>query len=190
MWNRKTTDAARAALLAAALLLTALSARAIQGPTEGSAAAETFGIKNTVQPEPGLLTAGQPTPEQLQEAAKAGYKTVLDLRAPGEDRGFDETKAAEAAGLAYVNVPVTPDTLDQAVIDRFLAALEGAERPVLVHCGTANRVGGVYYAYLVLEKGLSEQEALERARDAGLRSEELGEKVRRLVAERGEKKRM
>lgn len=143
-----------------------------------------FGITNASQPEPGLLAAGQPTAAQLQELAKAGYKTVIDLRAPSEDRGFDEAQAAREAGLTYVNVPVTPSEMGVATLDGFIQALRSAERPVLVHCGTSNRVGGAYLAWLVLEKGESPEQALAKARAAGLKSDELAKQVEALVAAR------
>src|SRR6476659_9061903 len=114
---------------------------------------DTYGIANASFPEPGVLAAGQPTGEQVQLAAEDGYKTVLDLRTPEEPRDFDEKEAARLNGLAYVNGPVSPATLDQTTIDRFLAAMKRAQKPVLLHCSTGNRVGALWYAWLVLEKG-------------------------------------
>jgi|CXWL01.1.fsa_nt_gi uncharacterized protein (TIGR01244 family) len=134
-------------------------------------------------PEPGLLAAGQPSAEQLGEVAKAGYRTILDLRAPTEDRGYDEPARARELGLVYHNLPIVPAQLDRATLDRFRELLKTAERPILLHCGTANRVGGVLYAHWVLDQGLAPEAALERAKAAGLKSHDLAEKVRALVAE-------
>jgi uncharacterized protein (TIGR01244 family) len=162
----------------AAFLITALATAAV------AAATDTYGIPNASFPEPGVMAAGQPTGEQIQLAAEDGYRTILDLRAPSEAREFDEALAARQNGLAYVNIPVTLDTLGHATIDRFLEAMERAERPVLLHCGSAVRVGALYYAWLVLEKGVAPKEAMKRAEAAGLHSPELTEKVTKLVAER------
>ena len=63
-----------------------------------------FGIANATLPEEGLLIAGQPTAKQLKAAAKAGYKSVIDLRPLAEDHGFDEEKAARKAKLEYANI--------------------------------------------------------------------------------------
>ncbi|HEX4960688.1 MAG TPA: sulfur transferase domain-containing protein [Thermoanaerobaculia bacterium] len=145
---------------------------------------ETFGIANATSPEPGVLLAGQPTGEQVQLLAEDGYKTILDLRLPDEPRGFDEVEAARQNGLAYVSLPVDPAKLDQATIDRFLAAMKKAQRPVLLHCGTAARAGALWYAWLVLEKGKPPAAALAAAKTAGLRSPELRERIEKLVAER------
>ena len=147
-------------------------------------APETYGVANATFPEPGVMAAGQPTGEQIQLLAEDGYKTVIDLRAPEEPHGFDEPEAARQNGLTYVNIPVTPATLDQATLDRFLEAMEKAERPLLLHCSSSNRVGGLLYAWLVLEKGVAPEEALRRAKAAGLHQPEMIDKVTKLVAER------
>jgi uncharacterized protein (TIGR01244 family) len=158
----------------AAALVAAVSAK---GP-------DTYGIANASFPEPGVLAAGQPTGTQVQLAAEDGYKTVLDLRTPEEPRDFDEKEDARLNGLVYVNVPVSPATLDQTTIDRFLAAMKQAQRPVLLHCSTGNRVGALWYAWLVLEKGVAPPAALAKAKAAGLKNPELAAKIEKLVAER------
>lgn len=142
-----------------------------------------FGIPNAVEPEAGLLLGGQPTAKQLKAAARAGYRTVIDLRPLAEDHGFDEEKAARKAKLEYTNIAVTPDTLDPSTIKYFLTVLSNAERPALIHCSSGNRAGALYYAWLVLENGMPEDQALEQARAAGLRDADLGERVRELVNE-------
>jgi uncharacterized protein (TIGR01244 family) len=166
-----TTLAASVALLAFASLA-------------GASGQETFGIPNATFPEPGVMAAGQPTGEQLQLLAEEGYRTVIDLRPAEEPHGFDEPEAARLNGLAYVNIPVTSQTLDQATVGKFLETMKKAERPVLLHCASSNRVGALYYAWLVLEKGVPAKAAMAKAKAAGLRSPELVEKAEKLVSER------
>ena len=163
----------RLAAAAAALLLLGAPVRA-----------EELGIKNASTPEPGVLAAGLPTEAQIRGLAQEGYKTVIDLMPPEESRGFDEPKAVQEAGLKYVNVPVTVPSLDQATIDKFLETMRTAEKPVVVHCASSNRVGALYYSWLVLEKGMPKDEALAKAQAAGLRHPELAAKVQKLVDER------
>jgi uncharacterized protein (TIGR01244 family) len=174
--------------LAGALALAILMAAPGKAATEKTAKEKsTWGISNATFPLPGVMAAGQPTGEQIQlMVEEGGYHTVIDLRSPDEPRGFDEREAARQIGLTYVNIPVTPATLDQAAIDRFLDVFRKAERPVLLHCSTSNRVGAMLYAWLVLEKKEPPEKALEQARAAGLRSPEITEKVQKLVAERQE----
>jgi len=122
-------------------------------------------------PLPGIAGAGQLAPPHVTEAAKAGVRTVIDLRAAGEPRGFDEAAAVRAAGMEYVLIPVTPETLDDTVYDRFLAVLRDAsKRPVIVKCATANRVGALLLPYLLLDEKMPEPKALAEAQRIGLRN--------------------
>lgn len=165
--------------LAGLALLTLLAPPAFAQAAEPPA----FGIPNAARPEEGLLIAGQPTAKQLKTAAKAGYRTVIDLRPLAEDHGFDEEKAARKAKLEYTNIAVTPDTLDAPTIKYFLTVLSNAERPALIHCSSGNRAAGLYYAWLVLENGVPEDQAMAQAQAAGLSSPDLGERVQELVHE-------
>ncbi len=133
---------------------------------------EETGILNATSPEPGILFGGQPTAEQLEKLAAADYKTVIDLRAPSEDRGYDEPAAAKAAGLDYIAIPVTEESIrDTKTLDQFIKIFNETEKPVLVHCGSGGRVASVYYAWLVSEKKMSREEALAKAKEEGLRRE-------------------
>jgi uncharacterized protein (TIGR01244 family) len=166
-----------------ALIWIALTAPAVQAE-QADKMGPTYGIANATFPVPGVMASGQPTGEQLQLLAEEGYHTIIDLRPAEEPRGFDEPAAAKDNGMVYVNIPVTPATLDQVAIDRFLAAMSGARKPVIVHCSTANRVGALFYAWLTLEQKETPEKALEKAKAIGLHSPELTEKVQKLVAER------
>lgn len=169
----------------AGVLILAILAILMAAPGRAATEKSTWGIPNASFPLPGVMAAGQPTGEQIQlMVEEGGYRTVIDLRAPDETRGFDEREAARQIGLTYINIPVTPATLDQATIDRFLDVFRKAARPVLLHCSSSNRVGGLLYAWWVLEKKEPPAKALEQARAAGLRSPEIIEKVQKLVAER------
>ncbi len=150
----------------------------------GASGQETFGIPNATFPEPRVMAAGQPTGEQLQLLSEEGYKTVIDLRTAEEPHGFDEPQAARENGMAYVNIPIDLQTLDQAAIDKFLEAMRKAQRPVLLHCASSTRVGALYYAWLVLEEDVPARAAMAKAKASGLRSPELIQKIEKLVSER------
>ena len=137
-------------------------------------------------PLPGLATAGQPTAGELRALGDAGVKAVLDLRHPTEPRGFDEAATARAAGLRYENIPVTPATLHEDDFARVRAFLnEAANRPVLVHCASANRVGALLIPYLVLDAGHTIKAALQLAQGVGLRSPELAAAAEQYVRAQG-----
>lgn len=81
-----------------------------------------------------------------------------------------------AAGLRYENIPVVSGTLGDAEFDRFRATLrDPANRPALVHCGSANRVGALLIPYLILDEGRSTDEAVRLAQEVGLRSQPLAD---------------
>ena len=125
-----------------------------------------------------LATAGQPSAAQMADIARAGVRTVVDLRAAPEPRGYDEAGAVRAVGMEYVLIPVTPETLDDATFDRFLVVMrDAARRPVLVHCATANRVGGLLIPYFRIDERRSERDSLELAKQVGLRSAEYAAKA-------------
>lgn len=120
--------------------------------------------------------AGQPSEESLARMAQAGYRTLVDLRAPEEPRGYDEAAAATRAGLRYVPIPVTQATLDDAAFDRFRGMMRDPDnRPVLVHCASSNRVGALLLPYFLLDERRPMEEAVAMARGAGLRSPELAQ---------------
>lgn len=79
------------------------------------------GMPNAGAPVPGVLTAGQPTAAQLEELARAGVQVVVDLRGPGEDRGFDEPATAARLQLRYRSIPVTGPALATRDLDALRA---------------------------------------------------------------------
>lgn len=157
-----------------AVAATAELARAVPGLAQGYC------------PLPRVATAGQPGSDQLRAIAAAGYRAVLDLRAPGETRGYDEVAVARQAGLRYENVPVTAATLDDADFDRVRAFVsDEANVPVLVHCASANRVGALLLPYLVLDLGHSIEDGLAAAQRIGLRSAEMADAAVRYIRSHG-----
>lgn len=112
--------------------------------------------------------------EHFERLAAAGYRTVIDLRGPGEDRGLDEPDTVRRAGMEYVNVPVGHEDVADETFDKFRKLMsEPWRRPVLVHCTSANRVGALLIAYLILDGGVPAEEASQKASRVGLRSEKF-----------------
>jgi protein tyrosine phosphatase (PTP) superfamily phosphohydrolase (DUF442 family) len=134
------------------------------------------GVTNACQLLPTVITGGQPTAGHLAAFQAAGGRTVLDLRDPMEPRPLDEAEQARSLGLEYVVAPVTPGTMTDQTLDRILGVLRQAgDRTVFVHCGSGNRVGGALLAFLILDHGFEEEDAVEQAMRVGLRSAELME---------------
>ena len=141
-------------------------------------------LGNTGQPLEYLATAGQPEEVHLKRLAEAGYRTVVDLRTPGETPRPDEWgKVVRRAGMEYVNIPVGHKDIDNVTFDRFRELIrDGGRRPVLVHCSSANRVGALLIPYLILEEDMAPEMAREIAAEVGLRSNRLERAAFRYVS--------
>jgi len=122
-------------------------------------------------PLPGLHTGGQPNREQFEAAARAGLRTVINLRADGE-AGFEwERAAAQAAGVRYVHIPVAgAAALTRENVERLDAALHEAlaEGPALLHCASGNRVGALLALREGWLRGADADAALRLGSQAGL----------------------
>ena len=134
------------------------------------------GLPNAAEPVPGWVTGGQPTEQQLKAFKAAGGEVVLDNRDPMEPRSFDEPTAVRAAGLEYISLPiihgaVTTDTMKQMYTT--LKKLEG--RNALLHCSSGNRTAAGLIPYLMIDKKMEQEDAVDMAMSIGLRSAELME---------------
>lgn len=80
--------------------------------------------------------------DDVAEAARQGFRTIINNRPDGEDAAQpparDIEAAARAAGLAYFHVPVTgrPTPEQVRTTERILAE---TSKPVLAFCRTGNR---------------------------------------------------
>ena len=133
------------------------------------------GGENITHPYPWLWTGGQPDSATLLALAASGVQDVLDLRAAGESRGYDECAVARAAGLHYMAMPSTVAGFDDEKFTAFRKHLiaRGPGHPMFIHCATGNRVGAALLPWLVLDEGLSEDLALAMAQGIGLRDPAL-----------------
>ena len=126
-------------------------------------------VRNGMMPLEGVLTGGQPTDEELAALRDAGYQTVINLRMPDEKGTQDEPETVAALGMTYVSLPVDGAAgLTDENAAALAAALDQAARPVLLHCGSGNRVGALLALKAFKLDGASAEEALEIGRGAGL----------------------
>jgi len=130
-----------------------------------------------------IFFAGQPGEAALRQAAAEGVALVINSRTAQEMTRvpFDEPALVAALGMQYVVIPVTPSTFSAADVDRFAEALAATDGPVLFHCATANRSGGLWAAYLVRKRGLPWERALDLGRAAGLSRQSMIEAARRVA---------
>lgn len=93
-------------------------------------------------------TAPQINADDLAEIAQLGFKTIINNR-PDFEGGADQPTsaqiqaAAEAAGLAYIYIPVVPNNISPEQVSAFANAYASAAKPVLGFCRTGNRAGSI-----------------------------------------------
>ena len=134
-----------------------------------AAARRPLAIRNFLQLTPDIGTSGQPSEEDLQQLKQLGYRTVLNLRRP-EEGIQEEGEKVEAAGMRYIHIPIDGYNLQENQITHFSEAVtDTGNYPLLIHCGSGNRVGGLLFLHRVLQENRDQQTALEEARRIGLR---------------------
>ncbi len=135
-----------------------------------------------------IFLAGQPTAEDFQEFKKRGVKAVLNLRPKGE-MDFDEAAAIKKLDLKYHSLPIaSPEALTDEMFEKARKLLNSKEeRPILVHCASANRVGAIWLAHRVLDGGLTYDAALAEAKLVGLKAPALEAKAKAYIAKQPKK---
>lgn len=129
-------------------------------------------IFNYNRMSPNLGTAGVLREGGLEEAVELGFKTIIDLRGPSENGVSEEAANASRIGVKRIHIPITTKIVAQEQINQFTAALDDpANYPILTHCASANRVGGMWVLYRV-GHGIDPILAIEEARGCGLKSRE------------------
>ncbi len=123
-----------------------------------------------VEPVDGMSTAGQPDRAALKVFADSGYTTVIDLRAAAENRGLNEGAVVEELGMSYVTLPITgAGAINFENAAKLDALIDASSGPVLVHCGSSNRVGALLALGKSLE-GAEDNAALAFGKEAGMTS--------------------
>lgn len=119
----------------------------------------------------GVFLASQPAVADFEQAKRGGVKTVINLRHASEIKDFDEQKVVTDLGLKYHNPAWDgPAELTDAKFDEVRNLLRTAERPILLHCSSANRVGAIWIAYRALDEGASLDDAVAEGKVVGIKS--------------------
>ncbi len=98
-----------------------------------------------------ICVAPQLDTEAMAWAAQNGFKSVINNR-PDFEGGPDQPTsaaiqaAAEAAGLRYAFLPVSPAVQSPEDIARFASLLADLPKPILAFCRTGTRSGKLFRA--------------------------------------------
>jgi uncharacterized protein (TIGR01244 family) len=114
-----------------------------------------------------LLTSGQPTEDQLEDAARQGVKVVINLALHDDPRYSlrDEAGTVRAFGMRYVYIPVQFSSPTENDLRAFCEAMDThKDEKVLVHCAANYRVTAFVGLYRVLREGWTPEQAFEAMR--------------------------
>lgn len=117
-----------------------------------------------------LLFSGQPSKTGLKNLADMGYKTVLSTRGETEVT-WDEAAAVDSLGMSFFSIPM-PGPVNEITdeqVSRFDKLLGTAKQPLVLHCGSGNRISGLWAVWLVEYKKVSPEKAVDLATQTGMR---------------------
>jgi protein tyrosine/serine phosphatase len=164
----------KAVLLTAALILAGCASTppptvTTTGRTLAARIETEAGLSNFARVDDRLYRGAQPTAEGYRNLRKMGVKTVINFRS-----NHDYRAEAEAAGLAYISMPVQADVwgseppTDEQVRIFFDTVLDPARGPVYIHCmGGKDRTGTMCALYRMEVQGWTTAEAIEEMQAFG-----------------------
>ncbi len=117
---------------------------------------------------PDVYVGGAPTEQDLRELAARGVHTVVDFRDPAERKGAqDGPAAARAAGLSYVNIPVSAKAPSERAVWDLQQALARQSGGYLLHCAKGPRAEAMYMSKAALDHCWGPAQAAEEAARLG-----------------------
>lgn len=117
----------------------------------------------------GVICTGQLTEAQMALLSDEGVKTFISLRVATENgAGWEEAYAAEQ-GVNFTRMEVAGAAGVTADAAKSLhETLSAADGPVVLYCGSSNRVGALLGIAAHNEGGMTREEALKLAASAGM----------------------
>ena len=106
----------------------------------------------------GLSVSGQIQVDDMAKLARRGFRAVVcnrpDGEAPDQPAHEEMQRAAEAAGLAFLYLPVTPGIVTEETAEAFRAALTELPGPVFGYCRTGTRTTTLWSLAMAKEKSV------------------------------------
>jgi uncharacterized protein (TIGR01244 family) len=128
-------------------------------------------LNDTVTITENLSVGGQPGEAGLAALARAGVRTVVNLRADGEpDQPLsprDEGERVRALGMEYVHIPVSMKDMTPELVDWFREEIRARSGRTFVHCHKGKRAGAFAMMHRAVEAGMGGDETLAAAEQMG-----------------------
>jgi len=121
--------------------------------------------------KPQLASGQKPFADGLNWLKDKGYRTVLNIRPPGEDDSAVR-RQFEAKGFRYLSLEVSPLTLKPEVVERFNRIVTDTNnRPLYVFDRDSSLAGGLWFLHFRIIDGLANEKATSEAARLGLNPE-------------------
>ncbi len=129
------------------------------------------GIPRFAVVKPRVASGQKPLLDGLDWLRDNGYKTVVHVRAPGEDDSADRTQV-EKRGLRYVSLELSPQTLTREAVEQFnFLVTDAASQPLFVYDRDGVLAGALWYLHFRIVDGAADQEAIDKAARLGFRDD-------------------
>lgn len=121
--------------------------------------------------KPNIASGLEPFAEGVAWLKSHGYRSVLHIRAPGEDDAAARRRV-EQSGLRYLSLEVSPQTLSRDIVDQFNRVLADANNlPIFVYDADASLAGALWYLHFRLVDRATEEKARESAEHLGFKKD-------------------
>lgn len=128
-----------------------------------------------------MYLAGHPTIEAIEDLSSKGLKTIINMRQPGEQDYTELINRCKSLGLNYHHLPIMGELgLDENICTE-ISSLVKDDEAIMIHCASANRVGGWLITYLVLNKGIDFDDAIDIAMENGLSNPGFVPQAKRVI---------
>jgi protein tyrosine phosphatase (PTP) superfamily phosphohydrolase (DUF442 family) len=116
-----------------------------------------------------VASGQQPFPEGVSWLKAHGYRTILHIRAPGE-----EDRAArdvfEAQGMTYRSLELSPETLSKTTVDEFNRLVTDPKNlPLFVYDKDGSLAGALWYLHFRIADKMSDEKARAESSQLGFK---------------------
>lgn len=109
----------------------------------------------------GLVSSGQPTPEEFAAIHDAGYEVIINLVPPEAKSALaNEKQVVETLGMEYIHIPVIWNEPKVSDLETYYDAMQkNRDKKVFLHCEVNYRASSFLYLYRRKFLGVNEKQA-------------------------------
>ena len=128
-------------------------------------------ISERIEINENVTVGPQPSADEIRCLSHQGFESVINFRTNGEDEQplspDDEGQQVQIAGLEYVNIPVSMDSMNPELVDQFRSRFEALPKPIFAHCKSGKRAGAMVMMHMACVYGMTGEETLKKAEEMG-----------------------